>query len=231
MVLNYVVDGVYVLAALAVVILFAKRGFFSSVFHFGRYIAAAIVTYAFAPMLSEFLYRKWIFRWIAVPVSERVENFLNNTVGSVDMEGLVDSLPRLVKRFADTEALKEKFGATVDGFSEAAWSFSETVSAPFATLLSNILSYVAVFFVSVLLLKFLFFLLNKFFDSVPILKGTNRVLGALLGVLAAFLLLAGVTWLVGALIALVGKSEWLSALSEGRMFGFFQSLNFFNLFH
>ena len=231
MVFNYVLDVIYVLAALAVVVLFAKRGFFSSVFHFGRYIAAAILTYIFAPMLSSFLYRKWIFRWIAVPVSERVENFLNNTVGSVDMDGLVNSLPRLVKRFADTDALKEKYGATVEGLGDAAWSFSETVSSPIATLLSNIVSYVAVFFLSILLLKLAFFFLNRFFTSVPLLKQTNRFLGALLGVLAAFLLLAGVTWVLGALIGLFGRGEWLAALSRGRMFGFFQNLNFFNLFH
>ncbi len=232
MILNYAVDIFYILTALIIVILFAYRGFFSSIFHFGRYIAAAILTYSFGPVLSRFLYQKWIFSWIAVPVAQRVENFLNNTVGRVDIEGLVESLPALVKKFADTDALSAKYGAAVDSFHTVAEDFSATVASPLASLISNVLAYLAVFFVSVLLLKLLFFLLDKFFDSIPLLNAINHILGTLLGVLAAFLALAGITWLLGVLIGLLGGNEWLASLAErSRLFGFFQNLNFFNLFH
>ncbi len=232
MIWNYVVDILYVLAALAVIILFATRGFFSSVFHFGRYIAAAIITYSFGPLLSKFLYQKWIFHWIAVPVAEKVENFLNNTVGSVDIEGILESLPALVQKMADTEALTAKYGTAVDSFGDVAKEFSASVSAPLATLISNILAYVAIFVVSILLLKLLFFLLNQFFDSVPLLNALNHFLGALLGVFAAFLVLAAITWLLGVVISLFASSGRVAELAEGsKIFGFFKNLNFFNLFH
>lgn len=231
MIFNYAADVFYILAALIIVILFAYRGFFASVFHFGRYIAAAIISYSAGPVLSRFLYQKWIFFWIAAPVAQKVENFLNNTVGSVDIEGMVESLPTLVKKFADTEALYAKYGTAVDGFHTVAEEFSATVAAPLATLLSNIVAYAVIFFVSVLLLKLLSFLLDKFFDSIPLLNKINHFLGAILGVLAAFLALAGVTWLLGVLIGLFGNNEWLRSLAEhSKFFDFFEKLNFFNLF-
>ena len=232
MILNYAVDILYILLAVVIVILFACKGFFSAVFHFGRYIAAAMITYTFGPMLSRFLYQKWIFSWIAVPVAEKVENFLNNTVGNVDIESLVESLPALVKKFADVEALSAKYGTAVDSFHAVAEDFSATVASPLASLLSNAIAYLVIFFVSVLLLKLLFFLLDKFFDAIPLLKAINHFLGTLLGVLTAFLVLAALTWLVGLLISLLGDNEWLLHLAENsRLFGFFQNLNFFNLFH
>ncbi len=232
MIWNYAVDIFYVVLAIAIVVLFACKGFFAAIFHFGRYIAATVLAYTFGPMLSRFLYQKWIFSWIAVPVAEKVENFLNNTVGSVDIEGLVESLPALVKQFADVDALTAKYGATVDSFHEVAGDFSATLAAPLASLISNAIAYLAIFFVSVLLLKLLFFLLNKFFDAIPILKAINHILGAALGVLTAFLALAAITWLLGLLISLFAGSEWLLHLAENsKLFGVFQELNFFNLFH
>lgn len=232
MIWNYIIDILYILIAVAVVAVFAKRGFFSSVFYFGRYIAASILTYSFGPMLSSLLYDKWIFRWISVPVAEKVESFLNNTVGSVDIEGLIASLPVLVQKMADTEALTAKYGEATGNFGEVAHEFSETVSAPLAGLVSNLVAYVVIFLLSMLVLWAIFYLLNRFFESVPGLNRINHIFGALLGVLSAFLLLAGMTWLLGVIISLFASSGHLAALAEGSIiFGFFKNLNFFNLFH
>ena len=229
---NYIVDIAYILVALAIVILFAKKGFVESVFRFGRYIAAAIFTYFIGPTVSGFLYQKWIFHWIATPVANKIENFLNNTVGNVQIDNLVDSLPALVKKFVDTDALKEKYGATVESFGEIADEFSASVSAPLAGLISNVLAYISVFLLSLLVLGLLFLLLNKIFKTLPALHVANCILGAVFGVLAAFLTLSIVTWLVGLCISLFGSGERLALFTENsRVFGFFQNLNIFNLFN
>ena len=232
MILNYAVDIFYVLVAILTVFLFSHRGLFASVFHFGRYIAAAMVTYSFGPAFSLFLYERWIFSWIAVPVAERVENFLNNPIGSVDINALVESLPVIIKKFADVDVLYEKYGVAADSFHEVASEFSSALAAPLATLISNALAYVLIFFAATLLLKLVFVLLNKFFESIPLLKAINHFLGALLGGFAAFLALAGITWVIGVLIGLFGDLEWLRLLAEQSvLFNYFQELSFFNLFH
>lgn len=232
MIWSYVLDIFYVLAAIFVVTLFATKGFVACVSRFGKYISAAILTYIFGPILSAFLYEKWIFPWIFRPVAEKIAKFLHNTIGSIDMDGLVDSLPLLVRRFANADALRDKYGAAVNNIDSFSAELSETVSAPPAGLLSNILAYVAVFFVSLLLLSVLFFLLEKLFGGVPALNAVNHFFGFLLGLLAAFLALAVVTWLLGVLISLFSSSVRLAALAESsRIFGYFKDLNFFNLFH
>ena len=232
MIWSYVLDILYILAAVFVVILFTSKGFVASVSRFGKYIASAILTYIFGPILSAFLYEKWIFPWIFRPVAERTAKFLHNTIGSVDMDGRVDSLPLLVRRFANADALKEKYGAAVGNIDSFSKELAETVSAPPAGLLSNLLAYIAVFLVSMLLLSVLFFLLEKLFEGVPALNAVNRFLGFLLGLLAAFLALAVITWLLGVLISLFASSGRLAALAENsHIFGYFKELNFFNLFH
>ena len=232
MILSYVLDILYILAAVFVVILFTSKGFVACISRFGKYIGAAILTYVFGPILSSFLYERWIFPWIFRPVAEKTAKFLHNTIGAVDMEGLVDSLPFLVRKFANADALKDKYGAAVDNIDSFSSEIAQTVSAPPASLLSNLLAYVAVFLVSVLLLSLLFFLLEKLFSGVPALSAVNRFLGFLLGLLAAFLALAVITWLLGVLISLFASGGRLSALAErSYIFGYFKELNFFNLFH
>lgn len=232
MILSYALDIFYILAAVFVVIFFTAKGFVACISRFGRYIGAAILTYVFGPILSGFLYEKWIFPWIFRPVTERIAKFLHNTMGAIDMDGLVDSLPLLVRKFANADALMEKYGAAVDNIDSFSSELSGMVSAPPASLLSNLLAYVAVFLVSVLLLSVLFFLLEKLFCGIPALNAVNRFFGFLLGLLAAFLVLAVITWLLGVLISLFASGGHLAALAErSYIFGYFKELNFFNLFH
>lgn len=232
MIWSYVIDIFYVLAAISVVVLFTTKGFVASVSRFGRYIAAAITTYTFGPRLSDFFYERWFFPWISRPVADRVSNFLNNTIGAVDMDGVVDSLPVLVRKFANADALREKYGAAVDNIDSFSKEVARTVSAPPAGLLSNLLAYVAIFLVSLLVFGLLFLLLDKMFDAIPALNVLNRILGFALGLLSAFLALAVITWLLGVLFGLFAPGERFAAFAEGsHIFGYFKELNFFNLFH
>lgn len=227
---QYIVDAAYVIAAIAIVCVFAARGFFESVFRFGRYIASALISYSFGPVLSGFLYRKWIFNFIAVPVAEKISNLLSNTIGSVDVDSMLDTLPAIMQKLVDVEALKEKYGTTVENIDGMAEDFAASVSAPLAGLLSNLIAYVSIFFLSVLLLTLLFKLLNHVFE-LPGFNFVNHLLGAVLGAVAALLTLAAITWVLGVFISLFGSSGKLAEFAESsKIFGFFRDLDVFKLF-
>lgn len=227
---RYIVDIAYIVSAIAIVVIFTARGFFESVFRFGRYIAALMISWFCGPMLSDYLYDKWIYGWIADPLYQKISAFLSNTVGSVDVEELIESLPGLVRRFVDVEAMETKYGNTLSSIDGAALDFADAVAQPPASLISNLIAYVAIYFLALLVLTLVFKLMNRVFD-IPVLSAINRFLGALLGILTAFFVLSAVTWLIGALAGLFGGGERLSALAEGsRLFGFFQNLQFFKLF-
>ncbi len=226
----HIVDIAYILGALGIILLFTVRGFFESVFRFGRYIAALLMSWFWGPVLSRFLYEKWIFGWISEPLSEKISAFLANTVGSVDVEGLIESLPVLVRRFVDAEAMETKYGNTLASLDGVAADVAATISEPPASLLSNLIAYVAIYFLALLGLTLVFKLMNRVFD-IPVLNVINRILGALLGVVTAFLVLSALTWLIGALVGLFGGGDKIEVLAESTwLFGYFRDLEFFKLF-
>lgn len=229
--LRFVIDALYVILAVVTVIVFTKRGFIDSVFRFGRTIAAGILAYFFGPRLSDFIYEKLIYRGILGLVTEKIEAFLMSTAEAINIEGMIDALPFLVKQLIDADAIKEKYGVTEGNFEEIAADFAASVSQPISSLLSNLIAYVAVFFVALLLLWIVFKILDGLF-KLPGLNAINKVLGAILGVIAAGLLLAALTYVLGVLVGVFGSTSMLNQLVEASTFFrvFNNEISIFDLF-
>lgn len=220
-VMKYLVDSIYVLIAVLMVTVFAKRGFFESVFHFGRHIAAGLISYFVGPTVSGFISSGWIYNGIFNVVSEKMEAFLVNTAGSFDLAALIDSLPFLVKQFIDPAVLEERYGATVGNFGVVADDFAASVATPLSNIISNLIAYAAVYLVAMLALWVVFKVLNGIF-KLPVLNFINGALGAVLGVLAAILTLAVITWVLTFVLGLVGfDSPFSQYVSASRLFAFF----------
>lgn len=227
---NYLIDIIYVAVAVTVIAIFTKRGFIESLFRSGRAIVAGLICYLVGPVVSDALYEGWIYDGIFSWVFERVETFLQNTVGAVNVDGMIDSLPLLVRQLVDANTLREKFGVTDGDVQEMAAEFSETAAKPLASLLSNLLAYVLVFLAAMLLLLILFKILDAIF-KMPILNAINHTLGFILGASAAFLLLAVVTYLAGLVAGVFGSTDILNGLREMSFcFRWFDDLSIFSLF-
>lgn len=229
--LRYVIDVLYIVVAVITVAVFIKRGFIESVFRFGRTITAGILAYFFGPRVSDVIYEKLVYRGIFDWVTERVEAFLTSTAEAVNLDGLIDSLPFLVKQLIDAEAIKEKYGVEGGSFDAVASDFAASVSEPISSLLSNLLAYTLVFFAALLVLFLLFKILDGLF-KLPILNAINKTLGALLGVLAAALLLAALTYVLGVLVGIFGSTSMLNQLVEASKFFrlFNNEISIFELF-
>lgn len=220
-VMKYLVDAIYVAIAVTTIIVFAKRGFFESVFRFGRHIAAGLISYFVGPTVSDFISSKWIYNGIFNVVSNSVEAFLVNTAESFDLAALIESLPFLVKQFVDPVALEEKYGATIENFGVIADDFAASVATPLASILSNLIAYAAVYLVAMLALWVVFKVLNGIF-KLPVLNAINAVLGAILGVVTAILMLAVITWILTFVLGIVGfDSPFSQYVSASHLFTFF----------
>ena len=229
-VLKFLVDLIYVILAVTTVIIFTCRGFIDSVFRFGRTIMAGLICYFVGPVVSDLIYEKLIYNGILEFVSERIERFLVETVGSIDIQGLIDSLPFIVRQLVDREEITARYGDSVEGFDEIAADFAESVASPLSALLSNLIAYVAVFLLSMLALFLAFKLLDGIF-KLPVLNAINKTLGCILGVAAAFLLLGAITFLLGLLVGVLGSTSTLKQLIEmSALFRWFSGLSIFNLF-
>ncbi len=228
---KWIVDILYVAIFVITVIVFAKRGFFESVFRFGRYIAAGLISYLVGPSVSGFISSKFIYNGIFNAVSNSVESFLNNTVGAVDLATLIDSLPFFIKQFVDPAALQEKYGATVDNFGVVADDFAASVATPLSNIISNLIAYALVYVVALLVLWILFKILNCVFE-LPILKTINVILGALLGIITAILMLAVLTWVLNLIMGIVGyESGFASAVSRSWLHEFFTNWELFDFWN
>ena len=229
-VLKYAVDLLYIILAVITVVIFTKRGFIESVFRFGRSITAGLICYFVGPHVSKLIYDKLIYRGIVGFVSEKVEQFLTNAVGSIDVQSMIDGLPFFVRQLVDRESMEEKYGSAVGSFETIAHDFAETVSQPLSSLLSNLLAYVLVFLVSMLALFILFKILDGIF-KLPILNAINKTLGFIFGLFATGLLLAAVTFVLGILVGILGSTSTLKQLIEmSQLFRLFNDLSIFDLF-
>lgn len=226
-VMKYLVDVIYVVIAAVTVIVFAKRGFFESVFRFGRHIAAGLISYLVGPTVSAFISEKWIYNGISDIVSKSVETFLVNAAESFDLAALIESLPFLVKQFVDPAVLEAQYGATVENFGAVAHDFAASVATPLANILSNLIAYAAVYLVAMLALWVVFKVLNGIF-KLPGLSFINGALGAVLGVITAILMLAALTWILTFLLGVVGAESPISQYVEpSRLFAFFRKWELF----
>lgn len=228
---KYLIDGIYLILAVVTVIIFTKRGFIESVFRFGRIITAGIVSYFLGPRVSDMIYENLIYDRILIWVTEHVESALTSTAQTMDIEGMIDSLPFLVKQLIDADAIREKYGSTVSNFHDVAVDFAATVSDPISSLLSNLIAYVAVFLVALLVLFILFKILDAIF-KLPLLNVINKLLGFFLGLVAAALLLAAITYVLGVLVGIFGSTSMLNHLVEVSTFFrvFNNEISIFDLF-
>lgn len=227
---KYVLDGLYILFAAVTIFVFTKRGFIDSVFRFGRTLFAGAICYFVGPYVSDAIYEKWMHQSVVSWVSSRIEQFLVAAADSFDLASIIEELPFFVKQLVDSEALIEKYGATVSNFDTVAHDFAMSVSQPLATLLSNLIAYLAVFFAAMLLLFVLFKVLDGIF-KLPILNAINKTLGFLLGIAGACLMLGALTFGIGFFAGTLGSTEMIAQLEELSVFyRFFHGIEIFELF-
>ncbi len=211
--LKYSIDAAYIILAVVTVVIFTKRGFVASVFRYGRTVTSAVLAYFFGPRVSEIVYERMVYQGVLEWVTARVNAVLTATAEAINIDGVIDSLPFLVKQFIDADALKEKYGMASGGFENVAAEFSESVAQPLSSMLSNLIAYAAVFFASMLVLFVVFKILNAIF-KLPGLNAINRALGMVLGIFAACFLLAAITYILGVLVGIFGSMSTLNQLVE-----------------
>lgn len=226
---NYIIDVAYIAIALITVVIFAKRGFVESVFRYGKTLFAGYISYAVGPAVSNFIYEKYVYSGVYSRVYEKVNALLISAAERVDVESLIDNLPFIVKQFVNTDDLKSLYGDTMVNIEASAKSFSASASAPLSSVISNMTAYVLVFLTAVLVLSLLGKLLDLIF-KLPVLRTVNSVLGLLLGVGAAFISLAAITYAIRVLTGFFGNILSLQTLSESSiLFGVFDRIHFFDL--
>ena len=227
---KFILDGLYLLVAFVTIFVFTKRGFIDSAFRCGRTIFAGLISYSVGPVISTALCEKWIHPVVINWVSGRIEKFLVSAAENLNLEGIIEELPFFVKQLLDGDSMAAQYGETIENFDDIAHEFSVSVSLPLATLLSNLIAYLLVFFVASLVLWILFKIIDGIF-KLPVLNFINKTLGFVLGVFAAALMLGALTFGIGFFAGMIGSAEMIDQLEEASVFyRFFHGMEIYKLF-
>ena len=228
--LKYLIDILFLIIAIVTVIIFTRRGFVQSLFQYGRTYMAVIIAYVLGPIVGKFIYNNFIYNAIYNWVSERVNSVVHSVTGAIDIDRIIEEIPLVVRKLSNSEKIKAEFGEKIEDFEVTLNELSALASQPFAKLVSNLISYVLVFLLALLFLLIIWKLLD-WITTLPVLHGLNAFLGFLFGILAAFILLSSLTYVLSVVISIFGDVLSLEKMSESSyLFGFFDKIRFFILF-
>lgn len=187
MTIQLILDILFVVVAVAIIAICAKRGFIKSLLHSAKLLFAVILAYVFGGQLGAFLNQHFIGASVRNFVYEKINGLYTSASSSLNIDEIAAKFPDFIM----TEELKQTISnATAEESGEAlVSSVTESISVPISTLISNIVGYIAVFIVSFILLIVVAWLLTKVIDKIAFLGTANHILGGVWGALIALILL------------------------------------------
>jgi len=212
-----------------------RRGFIRTAFGCLTVVAAILLSYFFGSYAADFIRTTKVYE----SAEKGVYNVIAEKFDGMKKDGL-ENIEESRKGFEDSETAKnlERLGLDVsslfdryemsveDSADQAVSGFAKDTAKSIAHCLANAAGILAVFLVSLVLLKLLGFLLDKVF-RLPLLKSINSfagfVVGIALGVLCCFVLCT----VVEILIPYIPKNPVVYAGMERDtyLYGFFLNLN------
>ena len=178
-----------------------RKGLIKTAFGLGIIVASLIISSSFSPTLSSYVRTTKQYISFTESINNNIADTFQKSVGqdsektdagstqdvitenTEEEKTTLDKVLSSVGVDLDFRKLENDYNeALSSGAKNAAEALDETVVQPIAKLLCDALCFVAVFVVSVIALHLLMLVLELLF-RLPLLKGVNKVSGALCGVL------------------------------------------------
>ncbi len=170
------------------------RGFIKSFVRSARLILSVVAAYAFGGLFGRFLNSAFLGAWVYGGVHGSVDGMLGDTVEHISAENLLGAFPPFLVSDSVEGTVTEAFSSqSGEGLVS---TVSAAIASPIATLLSNLLGYVIVFFATLLLLRFVAWLFTEWVERIRLLSFFNRLLGGAWGALTGMLLLLAAAALI-----------------------------------
>lgn len=206
--MSVAIDLILALIMVSIICTAVRRGFIVSVFKLLSAVVAVIVAMVFYKQLASFFYDRFVYAHVFTALSDWLHTLLQNAGSGFSLGTAVAELPAGLQSLASVAGLDlttlgtayADIGAVTEGATE---SLCATLADGFAGLLAKILAFAALFFGMLVLLSLVCLILNTL-CKLPILKGTNRLLGLVFGVCEALLVGVVITAVVSALLGAYG---------------------------
>jgi len=181
--MNYLFDGILILVFFLCIWAGKRKGFFRSLFG----LLSGVVSAAVAIAAGNFLAGRCYDAVIHKALTDRFSEAISADTAAAEVEALWSSLPKVIQNLMKNEGLRpEMLGSSAGEAGEALAEHAARAVEPVVTGLLEILFALLLFFVFLLLLRFLAHVIDGVFQ-LPVLHGINSGLGLLFGVLTGFL--------------------------------------------
>lgn len=209
-----------------------KTGFITTLFDAGKLIASIILAAIFKNKVSEYIMTTNIFANARNNVTKAITDTISGVgenIGTQEMlAAFEENNPAIVKLITSfggsmeelSARLRESAAESSDNIANLA---AEYIIEPAASICSAVISFAMIFIVAFLLLCIVQKLLNLIFE-LPLLKQINKVAGALLGIICAFLYVSLFCFVVTVIIensALLGLNLSQDVIEDTYVFSFF----------
>ena len=221
MVVNWIVDIVFMLLFATSIIVGVYMGFIKTVAKPVKFVLAIFLAYFFAANFSAMV----VEPLIAPPIRNQLMSFLTEKFAEITVE-TVDTLPTLVKFAAGLYGVD--LAEVASGAGEG--SIIETIVAnivdPSAHILCTAISFVALFFVAKLLLTIVFAIVDKVIDN-GIIGVANKIVGAVFTGMLGFI----ICWALASVFELVihlpvfAEQSWAMEFTGGFVYKFLKSIS------
>lgn len=219
----YIVDIILVAIFAIVIIISAHKGFFKSLIDLAGSLIAVFVARVLSQSMAQSVYES--------VVAGSVEKSLINTLGegaSVDyaeqLEGVLSSIPEGVNGVLqlmgiDKQVLLDKISQANLNGDNLIESLMNGVISPLVTAVVQFVLFAVLAIALILAVKFFAGLFNKIIKKLPVIKGFNKTLGAVFGILKGAIDVVIVSILVSVVVGFTSNQELIAAVDSSVIVG------------
>lgn len=211
MTVSLILDALILVIAGLTIFLAIRRGFLKTIQSGVVFLLSILITLLLRQTVAALIYNTSLPQNVQTRIEEAVSSLLGSDAqaekpADKDPETAEKSAPSFLQTALQTigideehyrNLLEEKKNGTVESLRSA---LNESVVPKAVNILVQAIAVIALFVVSNLLLRLLFWMLRSLIDAIPFLKATNRFLGVIAGILLAALRVFLFVAVVGALL-------------------------------
>jgi len=223
--MKFLVDFLLILIIVGFTVYGIRKGFIKTAVSFLKNIVAFVVAYMFSSKLGGWLKEQFFM--------EKVRGWIENKISElIGTDATAGTNFELLNGHSGFGKLLDKMGVDVAEINEHCVNadgtvnekMSEYIAEPCVNALSSVMAFVLLFVGTLLVLVLVGFLLNQF-AKLPVLHGTNKLLGGVFGLVIGVFLAFVATALIRMIIPYFSDSAPVASLSEGKtLYNFLTSI-------
>ena len=221
MLINILIDTVIVAIVVGGAIIGITKGFVSSVAGPVKWVASIVLAFSFCTPFANAL----IFPMIEEPITSQISSYLIEKCSHITAQNVGEELPTILKMAAGFAGI-DLTAIGADGTTEFIPLLVDKLAHPTIHMISVVISFFAVYFLSKIVLGILLSIINHAFDG-GVFGVMNKILGFIFSTSIAFVLAWTLTSVFGYVISLPAFADtpWIVSFDGGIVYKFFKGIS------